>query len=105
MEATVKAVSTALCLSLLAVEAHAISRYSSTRMDCAAIKAALQSEGAAILQWRSRRDPSLPLYGRFVANRRYCQMEEVAEIAHVPAADGSCPVHRCARVFRNRGNR
>jgi hypothetical protein len=100
-----KAASIALCLSLLAVEAHAISRYTTINMNCAAIQAALQSEGAAILQWRSTRDPSLPLYGRYVANRRYCQMEEVAEIAHVPAADGSCPVHRCARVFRNRGNR
>jgi hypothetical protein len=100
-----KAASIALCLSLLAVEAHAISRYATMNMNCAAIQAALRSEGAAILQWRSTRDPSLPLYGRYVANRRYCQMEEVAEIAHVPAADGSCPVHRCARVFRNRGNR
>lgn len=100
-----KAASIVLCLSLLAVEAHAISRYTTTNMNCAAIQAVVQSEGAAILQWRSMRDPSLPLYGRYVANRRYCQMEERAEIAHVPAADGSCPVHRCARVFTNRGNR
>ena len=97
--------SIALCLALVATAAHAISRYTSTSMDCAEIKATLQSEGAAILQWRSTRDPSLPLYGRYVANRRFCQMEERAEIAHVPAADRSCPVNRCARVFRNRGNR
>jgi hypothetical protein len=100
-----KAVSIALCLSLLAVEAHAVSRYTTTSMNCTAIKAALQSEGAAILRWQSPRNPNLPLYGRYVANRRFCQMEERAEIAYVPAADGSCPVHRCARVFRNRGNR
>ncbi len=100
-----KAASIALCLSLFAIEAHAISRYTTTSMNCADIKAALQSEGAAILQWRSPRDPSLPIYARFVADRRFCQMEERAEIAHVPAADGSCPVRRCARVFRNRGNR
>jgi hypothetical protein len=100
-----KAASIALCLSLLAVEAHAISRYTTTNMNCAAIQAAVQSEGVAILRWQSPRNPSLPLYGRYVANRRFCQMEEVAEIAYVPAADASCPVHRCARVFRNRGNR
>jgi hypothetical protein len=47
-----KAVPIALCLSLVAVEAHAISRYASTSMDCADIKATLQSEGAAILHAR-----------------------------------------------------
>jgi hypothetical protein len=95
-----KAAPIALCLSsLVAVEAHAISRYTSTSMDCADIKAALQSEGAAILQWRSTRDPSLPLYGRFVANRRFCQMEEVAETTFVPARDArSCLVRKCVTI-------
>ena len=94
-----KAASIALCLSLLAVEAHAISRYSSTSMDCADIKAALQSEGAAILQWRSTRDPSLPLYGRFVANRRFCQSEQVADTAFVPARDTkTCLVRKCVNI-------
>ena len=98
-EATVKAASIALCLSLIAVEAHAISRYNTTSMDCAEIKAVLQSEGAAILQWHSARDPSLPLYGRFVANRRYCQMEEVAETTFVPARDArSCLVRKCVTI-------
>jgi hypothetical protein len=100
-----KAASIAFCLTLLAGEAHAVSRYTTANMNCASIQAALQREGAAILHWSSSRNPGLPLYGRFVANRRYCQMAERAEIAHVPAADGSCPVRRCARVFRNSGNR
>ena len=56
----------------------------------------LQSEGTAILQWRSTRDPSLPLYGRFVANRRYCQPEQVAETTFVPSRDAkSCLVRKC----------
>jgi hypothetical protein len=94
-----KTVSIALCLSLLAVEAHAISRYTTTSMDCAEIKAALQSEGAAILQWRSARDPSLPLYGRYVANRRFCQVEEVAETTFVPSRDArSCLVRKCVNI-------
>ncbi len=94
-----KAASIALCLSLLAVEAHAISRYTTINMNCAAIQAAVQSEGAAILQWRSTRDPSLPLYGRYVANRRYCQPEQTAETAFVPARGGtSCLVRKCVTV-------
>lgn len=89
----------ALCLLLVAAEANAISRYTSTSMNCAEIKATLQSEGAAILQWRSTRDPSLPLYGRFVANRRYCQPEQVAETTFVPSRDAkSCLVRKCVNV-------
>ncbi|WP_353645013.1 hypothetical protein [Mesorhizobium sp. WSM2239] len=94
-----KAASFALFLALLAGEAHAISRYTTTSMDCAEIKAALQSEGAAILQWRSTRNPGLPLYGRYVANRRYCQPEQVAETAFVPSRGGtSCLVRKCVTI-------
>jgi hypothetical protein len=94
-----KAASIALFLALLAGEAHAISRYTATSMNCADIKAALQREGAVILQWRSTRNPSLPLYGRYVANRRYCQPEEVAETTFVPARDAkSCLVRKCVTI-------
>jgi hypothetical protein len=97
--ATMKTASIALFLALLAGEAHAISRYTTTGMDCAEIKAALQSEGAAILQWRSTRDPSLPIYGRYVANRRYCKLEQVADTAFVPARDTkSCLVRKCVNI-------
>lgn len=91
--------SIALCLALVATGAHAISRYTSTSMSCAEIKATLQSEGAAILQWRSTRDPSLPLYGRYVVNRRFCQVDEVAETTFVPARDArSCVVRKCVTI-------
>lgn len=91
--------SIALCLVLIAGEAHAISRYTVTSMNCAEIKAALQSEGAAILQWRSPRDASLPLYGRYVADRRFCQPEQVTESTFVPARDAkSCLVRKCVNV-------
>ncbi|NGO54441.1 hypothetical protein [Allomesorhizobium camelthorni] len=91
--------SIALCLALVATAAHAISRYTSTSMSCAEIKATLQSEGAAILQWRSTRNPSLPLYGRFVVNRRFCQSEQVADTTFVPARDTkSCLVRKCVTI-------
>jgi hypothetical protein len=94
-----KAASIALFLTLLASEAHAISKYTTTSMNCAAIQAAVMSEGAVILQWRSARNPGLPLYGRYVANRRYCQPEQTAETAFVPARDAkSCLVRKCVTV-------
>jgi hypothetical protein len=93
-----KAASIALFLALLAGDAHAISKYTTTSMS-AAIQAAVMSEGAVILQWRSMRNPGLPLYGRYVANRRYCQPEQVAETAFVPTRDAnSCLVRKCVTV-------
>lgn len=89
----------ALCLSLVAAEAQAISRYNTTSMSCAQIKSALRNEGAAILRYRSARNPSLPLYGRYVSDRRFCNFDEVAETAFVPAADTrSCLVRECVQV-------
>lgn len=86
----------ALCLVAFAAEAHAISRHTSTSMSCDQVRGTLQREGAAILQYRSTRNPSLKLYDRYVADRRYCKIEEFAELAYVPAADTqSCPVRKC----------
>lgn len=89
----------ALCLSLVAAEAQAISRYNTTSMSCAQIKSALRNEGAAILRYRSKRNPSLPLYGRYVSDQRFCNFDEFADTAFVPAADTpSCLVRECVQV-------
>ena len=86
----------AMCLSLVSLHAHAISRYNTTSMTCSQVKARLQSEGAAILRWRSRNNPSLQLYGRFVANGRYCESGTRAQTSYVPTSDRrSCPVLEC----------
>jgi hypothetical protein len=89
----------ALCISLVAAEAQAISRYNSTSMSCDEVQARVYGEGAVILRYRSTRDPSLPLYGRYVSDRRYCNHDEAAETAFVPAADTrSCLVRECVQV-------
>jgi hypothetical protein len=89
----------AAALSLLAAEASAINRYQTTSMSCAKIKAAVNSEGAAILRWQSTRNPGLPLYGRYVKSRQYCDPSEEATFASVPAADTkSCSVRKCVPV-------
>lgn len=89
----------ALCMMLIAVEAQAISRYNSTSMSCAEVKATVDSDGAAILRYRSKRDPSLQLYGRYVRNRLFCNSDEIAETKYVPAADtNSCPVRECIQI-------
>ena len=91
-----KTVLFAVCLSLVSVEAHAISRYNSTSLSCGEAKAIIRSEGAAIMRWTSNRNPGLPLYGRFVYHDGFCPESYRAETSWVPTADrNSCPLLEC----------
>jgi len=98
MEAIMKAmVVLASALSLVSVEAQAISQYNSQSMSCDRVQAVVQGEGAVILHYSSARNPGLPLYDRYVANGTYCQVTEYAKLASVPASDQqSCRVLKCA---------
>jgi len=97
----------AFCVGMAAValvatgfRANAISSYTSTSMTCASIKAKIQSEGAAILRWRSSQGN--PRYDRYVANSSYCDWEKRAVIAYVPSSDRkSCAVKNCRRCDRD----
>lgn len=86
----------ALAATTLAAPAHAISRYNSQSMTCDAVRSVVHREGAVILRYRSARNPSLPLYDRYVANGRYCSVGEVAVRDWVPTSDARrCPVAKC----------
>jgi len=86
----------ALGVSFAASGAQAISRYNSTSLTCASIKSKISSEGAVILRWQSPRNPGNTLFGRYVANDNYCDLNKVTETAYVPAADRrSCSVYLC----------
>lgn len=86
----------AATLVLAVAPAHAISRYESMRLTCDQARAAVATEGAVILRYRSERNPSLPLYDRYVAHGGYCSPQEYAQTVYVPTSDtGSCPVYRC----------
>lgn len=93
----------ALCLATIIVggfafglqEAGAISTYNPTTMACGAVKSTVRSKGAVMLRWRSPRTGN-PLYGRYVANRRYCDVHEVTTIKSVPTSNKqNCPVFKC----------
>lgn len=89
----------ALPLVLAAADAGAISRYTSTSMSCARVHATIQREGAAIMRYRSTRNPALPLYGRFVAGNGWCEADELAQSTTIPAADTKqCRVLECQHV-------
>ena len=88
----------AACFSLLAVEAHAINRYTSTSMTCARVKSIISREGAAIMRYNSPRTGVL-LYDRYVRNRQFCQAGETTDRAYIPTSDvQACPVNRCEEI-------
>jgi hypothetical protein len=52
--------------------------------------------GAAIMRYRSKRNPSLQLFGRYVADDRFGRQSERAEPVFIPRADRkSCAVYEC----------
>lgn len=85
-----------LALLMAAAPADAISRYNAWNMSCAEAKGTIRAEGVAILNFRSTFNPSIPRYGRFVADQRFCASSELAEITYIPTADTDvCPLREC----------
>ncbi len=80
-------------LTLMAFPAAADPSYTITGVSCAKVQAAVQSAGSVILHWRSK--SGLPLYGRYVSDRRFCRSGEIITFASVTAADRSCSVRKC----------
>jgi hypothetical protein len=102
LEVAVKHLLLALALTLVAGplvagQAQAISRYTSTSMSCARVQATIQREGAVIMRWSSPRSGA-PLFGRFVTWNENCGNRMRPQRAFIPAADTqSCPVLECQR--------
>jgi hypothetical protein len=93
---SMKIVLAALLLAAVSGEAHAISRYSSTKMSCNSIRATVQAEGAAIFRWKQQ--PDLDRFDRLVAHTGYCLWGELATPTDIPSADSKhCMVLNCQR--------
>jgi len=102
-EETMKTIVLAACLTLVAAEAQAISRYDPTHMSCGKVQSTIARQGAVILRYQSTRVPGLPLYDRYVQSQQFCTMGEVRTRAYVPSADtSSCPVYNCKRPDNDR---
>ncbi|AEH86869.1 conserved hypothetical protein [Mesorhizobium opportunistum WSM2075] len=102
-ERTMKTILLAACLTLVAAEAQAISRYDPTHMSCGKVQSTIARQGAVILRYQSARVPGLPLYDRYVQSQQFCTMGEVRTRAYVPSADTkSCPVYNCKRPDNER---
>lgn len=86
----------ALVLAMATTTASAISRHNSTSLTCDRIQSIINSEGAAIMRYKSPRNPSLTLFDRYVSNGAFCDTEKYPILATIPAADTNrCLVFRC----------
>lgn len=84
----------------LATPALADPAYTITNMGCSEVQAAIRDQGSVLLRWRSRN--GMPLYGRYVSDRRFCRSGEIISFASVPAGDRMCSVRKCVYKIPNR---
>jgi hypothetical protein len=83
---------------LCAAPANAATRVETMNNSCATVQRTLIQNGAAILRYPSKRNPSLTLYDRYVGDSRFCASTERGVWASVPAKDTqSCRVIACKR--------
>ena len=101
-EIDMKRIALAGTMLMVAFAASADPAYTITNMSCAAVQAAVKANGSVILHYRSKRNPGLPLYGRYVSDRRFCASGQIVNFASVPAADKSCNVRQCNWKVRGR---
>jgi hypothetical protein len=77
--------------------------YDITKWTCQRVLQTIANEGMAVLRYRSARNPSLPLYDRYVFGSRFCKPGQSLRFASVPTVDDKhCPVKRCEAVARIR---
>jgi hypothetical protein len=88
----------AAALLLAALPAQAAPRVATMNKSCNSIQNALIQNGAAILRYPSKRNPSLTIYDRYVGDSRFCAKGEIGKWASVPAKDTkNCRVIACER--------
>jgi hypothetical protein len=88
-----------LALVLATSPALAQNRYDVSNLSCERVHAILQAQGSAILQYRSKRNPSLVLYDRYVGSAGCSVGRQTTFLTSIPVAGGrSCRVKKCVRT-------
>ena len=103
MKATIaiKSIIAATAMAAGTLPALATVRLNTQSHTCEAVRSTLDRNGAAILRYSSRLKPHLTLYGRYVADARFCVFGEQTKRASVPTIDKqSCQVLSCFRPER-----
>ncbi len=101
----VKWVVVAAGVAMFSTQAQAISRYNSKSLTCHKAHSLIAQKGAVIIRYRSKRNRTLTLYDRFVANASKCAYGERTAIKTVPTSDNNaCRLLFC-RPSTNGGGR
>ena len=83
-------------------DVSAATRINAANMSCARLQDVLGAQGAAVVNYRSKRTGGA-LYERFVRDRNFCRPGETAKPVSVPTADqASCPVRKCIESIEAR---
>ena len=91
-----------LPLLLLAGQATAVEKHMVNEMTCEQVKAALQSEGKALMRWHSKNVPGMMRYGMYHAGRHMCKNQQIALRVRVEASDTKdCIVVQCSGYGRS----
>ena len=95
-----------IVIGLAAPAAAAQMQIDSSSLSCGALKARIAQSGSAIVRYRSTRQPSLPLYDRYVRNYHSCFGTDVTELRFVPTKDTTnCPLRTCVPEDLDQFNR
>jgi len=87
---------------LLAGTATAMEKHMVSDMTCKEVKAALQSEGKALMMWHSKKVPGMMRYGMYHAGRQMCRNQQIAMRVRVAASDTKdCIVVQCSQYGRS----
>lgn len=83
-------------VSVAALPAQAVSRYSALQLSCGEITSIIRQEGAAIFRYPSPRRSGFTLYDRYVRHSGYCARHQSLEKVYIPSAGGEqCLVQHC----------
>ena len=97
-----KSVIAATALVVGTLPALATVRLNTQSQSCQAVRSAVDRNGAVILRYQSKLKPHLTLYGRYVADERFCVFGERTKRAYVPTRDNAaCQVALCVRPERD----
>lgn len=78
---------------------EANARSSTKSFTCEGVKDLVYDRGAIVLNTKNRN-----VYRRFVANRSFCQVEEIVKSYRVPTRTGSCRLLICREItYRRNG--
>jgi hypothetical protein len=91
-----KRLSMIIPILLIAGEAAALEQLESKKMTCEELKAALRSEGKALIRYPSSRVAGMTRYDMYVGGKQFCMRLQFVARATVPTSDTkSCVVERC----------